>query len=146
MKKIHYICKYTPVELLTALGYECELLDDAPARYDQAEQVAHPNLCGFGKSILEAVLAGEVEDLILVDCCDTIRSVYDILRADGRLRSLHLLDLLHGRTSAPSSGPWDSSSGSWPTARPRRGRRSIRRRSGRPSGRMSRRRGRTCSC
>lgn len=97
MRKIHYICKYTPVELLTALGYECELLDDAPARYDRAEQVAHPNLCGFGKSILEAVLAGEVEDLILVDCCDTIRSVYDILRADGRLRSLHLLDLLHGQ-------------------------------------------------
>ena len=97
MKKIHYICKYTPVELLTALGYKCELLDDAPARYDRAEQAAHPNLCGFGKSILEAVLAGEVEDLILVDCCDTIRSVYDILRADGRLRSLHLLDLLHGQ-------------------------------------------------
>lgn len=99
MKKrtIHYVCKYTPVELLTALGYDCVPLDDAPVRYDRAEQLSHPNLCGFGKSVLEAVLAGEVEELILVDCCDTIRSVYDILRADGRLRSLHLLDLLHGQ-------------------------------------------------
>ena len=56
MNKTYYVCKYTPVELLEALGGECEILNDMPEGFDLAEQVAHPNICGFGKAVLEAVL------------------------------------------------------------------------------------------
>ena len=59
MNKTYYVCKYTPVELLEALGGECEILNDMPEGFDLAEQVAHPNICGFGKAVLEAVLAGK---------------------------------------------------------------------------------------
>ena len=83
MNKTYYVCKYTPVELLEALGGECEILNDMPEGFDLAEQVAHPNICGFGKAVLEAVLAGKVKELVLVNCCDTIRSVYDILEDSG---------------------------------------------------------------
>ena len=54
MNKTYYVCKYTPVELLEALGGECEILNDMPEGFDLAEQVAHPNICGFGKAVLEA--------------------------------------------------------------------------------------------
>ena len=88
MTPTHYICKYTPTELLTALGGDCVLLDEAPENFDLSDQVAHPNLCGFGKSILQAVLSGGVRELVLVNCCDTIRSAYDILKAHGDRKSV----------------------------------------------------------
>ena len=45
----HYICKYTPVELLRALGGECVVLDQMPDSFPLSDQLGHPNLCGFGK-------------------------------------------------------------------------------------------------
>ncbi len=94
MNKTCYICKYTPVELLYALGADCVNLNGMPEGFELAEQAAHPNLCGFGKALLEAVFRGEVRELVLVNCCDTIRSVYDVLEADGKLDFLYLLDML----------------------------------------------------
>ena len=49
MSITYHVCKYTPTELLTALGGQCALLDEAPENFDLSDQVAHPNLCGFGK-------------------------------------------------------------------------------------------------
>ena len=99
MNKTYYVCKYTPLELLEALGGECEILNDMPEGFDLAEQVAHPNICGFGKAVLEAVLAGKVKELVLVNCCDTIRSVYDILEDSGEMDFLYMVDMLHCDTS-----------------------------------------------
>ena len=59
--------------------------------------MAHPNLCGFGKSVIQAALAGQVKELVLVNCCDTIRSAYDILKEFGNLDFLYLLDILHSQ-------------------------------------------------
>ena len=92
-----YVCKYTPTELLSAFGGSPALLDHAPENFDLSDQVAHPNLCGFGKSVIQAVRAGQVKELVLVNCCDTIRSAYDILKEYGNLDFLYLLDLLHGQ-------------------------------------------------
>ena len=92
---LHYVCKYTPIEMLRALGADPQPLDGMRASFDEAEQVAGPNICGFGKTVLEAVFAGEVSELVLANCCDTIRTVHDILRASGKLDFLYLLDLPH---------------------------------------------------
>ena len=56
MSVTHYICKYTPVELLKAFGGECAILNHMPDNFDLSDQVSHPNLCGFGKALLEAVM------------------------------------------------------------------------------------------
>ena len=101
MSTTYYICKYTPVELLEALGGTCEVLDEMPDSFSLSDQVGHPNLCGFGKSVLEACLSGHVKELVLVNCCDTIRSVYDILAARGEMDFLFLLDMLH--TNGPGA-------------------------------------------
>ena len=99
MSITYHVCKYTPTELLTALGGQCALLDEAPENFDLSDQVAHPNLCGFGKSVIQAAMAGHVKELVLVNCCDTIRSAYDILKAFGNLDFLYLLDILHSQES-----------------------------------------------
>lgn len=99
MSITYHVCKYTPTELLTALGGQCALLDEAPENFDLSDQVAHPNLCGFGKSVIQSAMAGHVKELVLVNCCDTIRSAYDILKAFGNLDFLYLLDILHSQES-----------------------------------------------
>ena len=95
MNKTYYVCKYTPVELLTALGGKCEILNEMPEGFERAEQITHPNICGFGKAVLEEVLAGNIKELVLVNCCDTIRSVYDILEDSGQMDFLYMIDMLH---------------------------------------------------
>ena len=95
MSITHYICKYTPVELLTALGGQCVVLDGMADKFDHSDQVSHPNLCGFGKAVLEACLSGQVKELVLVNCCDSIRSVYDVLLEHGKLDFLYFMDMLH---------------------------------------------------
>lgn len=92
--RVCYVCKYTPVELIAALGGDPFVFDTMPAGFDRADGIAHPNLCGFGKAVIEAVLSGQVRELVLVNCCDTIRSVYDILEAEGSLRYLAFVDML----------------------------------------------------
>ena len=93
--KTGYVCKYTPVELLAAYGADCENLNHMPQDFDLADRLAHPNLCGFGKAVIEMVMRGSVKELILVDCCDTIRSVYDVLEESGKLDFIYLIDILH---------------------------------------------------
>lgn len=95
MNKTYYVCKYTPIELLTALGAECENLNGMQEGFDRADQLAHSNICGFGKSLLEVVMSGQVHELVLVNCCDTIRSVYDVLEESGKLDFLYIIDMLH---------------------------------------------------
>ncbi len=96
MSVTHYICKYTPVELLHAFGGECVILNHMPENFDLSDQVSHPNICGFGKSLLEACMEGQVRELVLVNCCDTIRSAYDVLLESGKVDFLFMLDMLHG--------------------------------------------------
>lgn len=95
MSELYYICKYTPVELLEAFGANLKYLDTMPDGFEYAESIAHPNLCGFGKSVLEAVFSGKIKELVLVNCCDCIKSIYDILLDSGKLDFLYMLDMLH---------------------------------------------------
>jgi predicted CoA-substrate-specific enzyme activase len=92
---IYYVCKYTPVELFAGFGQEASVMDFPKARYDRSDTVVHGNICGFGKSIIEAVLYGNVKQLVLMNCCDVIRRVYDILRDAGCCDFLYIIDLPH---------------------------------------------------
>ncbi|MEA4973100.1 MAG: acyl-CoA dehydratase activase [Candidatus Metalachnospira sp.] len=92
---IYYVCKYTPLELLEAFGGKCERLEPLPDNFDTADSLGHPNMCGYGKAIIEEVYANNIKELILVDCCDVIRRVYDILRESGHMDFVYLLELPH---------------------------------------------------
>src|SRR5690554_1630674 len=76
---IGYICKYTPVELLSALGGKPELLNNEVDDFACADRLAHPNLCFQAKAFLQH--SRDVDRIILVSCCDSLRRVYDILQA-----------------------------------------------------------------
>ena len=86
---IYYVCKYTPLELFRGFGESCAVLEAMPENFDLSDQIAHANLCGFGKSVIQAVLEGKADQLILVNCCDSMRRVYDIVKSTGKCKFLY---------------------------------------------------------
>ena len=92
---IHFVCKYTPIELFKGFGEECAVLEEMPENFEMSDQIAHANLCGFGKSVIQAVLEGKADQLVLVNCCDSMRRVYDIVASTGKCKFLYMLDLPH---------------------------------------------------
>ena len=92
---IHYVCKYTPIELFKGFGEECAVLEEMPENFEMSDQIAHANLCGFGKSVIQAVLEGKADQLVLGNCCDSMRRVYDIVASTGKCKFLYMLDLPH---------------------------------------------------
>ncbi len=100
----HYVCKYTPVEIIEALGGTPVNLNVMHDDFDQAELLIGSNICGFGKTVIESVLAGDVRELVLVNCCDSIKSVYDILLDSERLDFLYLFDVM--RSDGPCAHDW----------------------------------------
>ena len=94
---IGYTCKYTPVELLAALGGQPALLNREANAFSHAEALTHNHFCCHAKAVLEECRRDGLQELVLVNCCDTIRSAYDILKEFGNLDFLYLLDILHSQ-------------------------------------------------
>ncbi len=92
---VFYMCKYMPAEIFAGFGQETKRIDPSGDSFETADRLGHPNMCGYGKGILEAAMEEEVQELILVNCCDVARRVYDILKKQGNKRFLWLLDLPH---------------------------------------------------
>ena len=95
-----YGCKYAPIELLAGFGADARLIMAEPESFEVAERLAHGNLCGFGKSVLACGLDPNVHQMVLTTCCDVMRRAYDVLKAQGCLDFLWMVDLPH-RTGAP---------------------------------------------
>ena len=94
---VYYPCKYVPVELLAGFGAGCWPCTQEAASFERADELAHPNLCGYGKSLLAHALSPDVHALVLTSCCDVMRRVYDVLAEAHAVDFLWLVDLPHLR-------------------------------------------------
>ncbi|MGN1014974.1 MAG: acyl-CoA dehydratase activase [Butyricicoccus sp.] len=90
---IGYTCKYTPIELIDAFGGQTVLLDHEEMDFEIAERYTHANLCCHAKSLIQQGLS--CSELVLMDCCDSLRRAYDVLDVTANQSFLHLLDLPH---------------------------------------------------
>ena len=79
---IHYICKYTPVELFSSFGEEASFFNPMPENLDMADTVTHRNMCSFSRALISERLRDGSEMLVLTDCCDSIRRTEDVLRSN----------------------------------------------------------------
>ena len=87
-----YICKYAPVEVFESMGLKMERIEPDVTNFNQAEIRMHPNICSFAKGVLEEVMRGEYEGVILTTCCDSIRRLYDVLREEFPDKFIYMLD------------------------------------------------------
>jgi len=90
---IGYVCKYTPVELVESFGIPTQKLEPSVSRFDHADRAMHPNVCSFARAILEEALQKGTKDILLVNCCDSIRRLFDVMKAHGSFGFLEILDL-----------------------------------------------------
>ncbi len=81
---IHYICKYTPVELFASFGEEASLFNPMPENLDVADTVTHRNMCSFSRALISERLRDGSDMLVLTDCCDSIRRTRDVLQSHGQ--------------------------------------------------------------
>ena len=121
---ITYLCKYTPLELLHAMGAELTEPNTDAEDFRNADAVIHSSVCMHAKLLLETAASSsspahnavsndpaasaasprtagprgsEARELILTNCCDSIRRVYDTLPVTDYAFS-RMLDLPHGST------------------------------------------------
>ena len=92
-----YICKYAPVEVFESMGVQMERIEPDVTNFNQAEIRMHPNICSFAKGVLEAVMSGAYEGVILTTCCDSIRRLYDVLRDEFPDKFIYMLADHEGR-------------------------------------------------
>jgi len=89
---VGYTCKYTPIELLAAFGAQPVLLNQQVHNFEYAEKLTIQTSVAM-QSFLQH--GAKLESLILVNCCDSIRRVYDVLAAQHLHKFLFLFDLPH---------------------------------------------------
>lgn len=94
---VWYPCKYVPAELLAGFGAQTRPVDFEAGSFEEADQLAHPNLCGYGKSLIAFALRPDVHEMVLTSCCDVIRRVFDVLVDSGELDFCWMVDLPHKR-------------------------------------------------
>lgn len=90
---IGYICKYTPVELLKALGMEPVLIEANATSFNESDALMHPNVCSYAKSVLEDFTRKDYDGIVLTSCCDSIRRLYDVLKKEYPEKEIYMLDL-----------------------------------------------------
>lgn len=96
---IGYTCKYTPIELLAGFGAECVLLNEETESFSVAEEKTHANLCCHTKAMMQLCEEKKIKELVLVNCCDSVRRAYDVMKESGKLDFLYFLDLPHNDSS-----------------------------------------------
>lgn len=90
---IGYSCKYTPIELLAAFGGKPELLDQEEPDFEVAETMTHANLCCHAKAMIQE--GTRLKELVMMDCCDSLRRACDVLEFTGGQDFLYMADLPH---------------------------------------------------
>lgn len=90
-----YVCKYTPAAILDGFSAEHRRISPTAQDFSGADGFAHANLCSFAKSVMESGMHGEFDELVLTDCCDSMRRAYDVLRQYGNFKFIYLLSLPH---------------------------------------------------
>jgi len=88
-----YTCRYTPVELLRALGASPAPLDGEERDFELAESLTHANLCCHAKALIQQGM--QAQELVLMDCCDSLRRAWDVLAQARPEDFLYLADLPH---------------------------------------------------
>lgn len=90
---VGYVCKYTPHLVIESLGEETVRIEPEANNCEIANALTHPNMCSYAKLVLEDIVKKGIDKVILTNCCDSIRRLYDILETLPFIRFLHIIDL-----------------------------------------------------
>ena len=79
-RNVFYTCSYVPVEIMLAAGLMPQRIIPDP-RPTNADAHMHPNTCYYIKSLLASAMAKDAapaEGIVIANCCDGMRRLYDL--------------------------------------------------------------------
>ncbi|MDF2881727.1 MAG: R-2-hydroxyglutaryl-CoA dehydratase subunit/R-2-hydroxyglutaryl-CoA dehydratase activase, partial [Clostridiaceae bacterium] len=97
---IGYVCKYTPIHIIESFGEQAVKIDPHVRGFDKAETIMHPNICTYAKAVLEECYRTGIYNVVLVNCCDSIKRLYDVLKNDPNFKFVHLIDVPRKKNKA----------------------------------------------
>ncbi|MEY8001409.1 acyl-CoA dehydratase activase [Clostridium sp. Mt-5] len=97
---IGYVCKYTPFHIMKTFGEEAVKIDPHVSGFDKAETLMHPNICTYAKAVLEECINSGIRNVVLVNCCDSIKRLYDVLKSSPDFNFVYLIDVPRKRNRA----------------------------------------------
>ena len=97
---IGYVCKYTPVHIIESFGEQAIKIDPHVRGFDKAETMMHPNICTYAKAVLEQCYKAGINNIVLVNCCDSIKRLYDVLKNDDDFKFVHMIDVPRKKNKA----------------------------------------------
>ena len=97
---VGYVCKYTPYLVVESFGEKTVRIEPEIDNFEIANTLTHPNMCSYAKLVLEEVVRKGIDKVILVNCCDAIRRLYDIIKALPFAGFVHIVDLPRKRDQA----------------------------------------------
>lgn len=92
---ISYVCKYTPIEIFQCFDEETNRIEPSCCTFEKSDALMHPNMCAYSKAVLESCLDDNIDKLVLVNCCDSIKRLYDVLKHEKKFNFIYLMDLPH---------------------------------------------------
>ena len=90
---IGYVCKYTPIEIIQSFGEKTLRIEPSINNFDNADSLMHTNMCTFAKAILEECINNKTDKIILVNSCDSIRRLYDVLKNNSYFSFVYMIDV-----------------------------------------------------
>ncbi|MCD7840284.1 MAG: acyl-CoA dehydratase activase [Erysipelotrichaceae bacterium] len=97
---IGYLCKYVPVEVFAGFNEEIMQIMPHVETYSQAEDKIHMNTCAFIKAILQDFADHDYDGIILSNCCDSNRRLYDVLKDMYPDKFIYFMDIPRKTTSS----------------------------------------------
>lgn len=97
---IGYVCKYTPIHIIEAFNENAVRINPHVSGFDKAEALMHPNVCTYAKAVLEECINSGICNLVLVNCCDSIKRLYDVLKSSPDFDFVHLINVPRKRNRA----------------------------------------------
>lgn len=89
---IGYTCKYTPIELFQGFSETSKMLNDEVEQLDYAQSRMHSNMCCHVKAVLEQIHNGSAKKVVLMNCCDSTRRLFDSLENE-KLEFKKIIDI-----------------------------------------------------
>lgn len=97
---IGYVCKYTPVHIIESFGEQPVKLDPHVRGFNRAETMMHSNICTYAKAVLEQCYKTGINNIVLVNCCDSIKRLYDVLKNDSSFKFVYMIDVPRKKSKA----------------------------------------------
>ncbi|WP_138207912.1 2-hydroxyacyl-CoA dehydratase family protein [Haloimpatiens lingqiaonensis] len=90
---IGYLCKYTPIHIIESFGEDTYKINPQIYTFDKCNYLTHNNMCSYIKAVIDECYNKKIDKLVLVNCCDSIRRLYDILKKDPLFKFIYLIDM-----------------------------------------------------